>query len=41
MNNLIKTIKAMKKDGKIIIIVTHDYEFIKMAKENVVKFVDE
>ncbi|MCI6609736.1 MAG: ABC transporter ATP-binding protein [Ezakiella sp.] len=39
MRNLIKVIKEMKEDGKIIIIITHDYEFIKMTQENVVKFV--
>lgn len=37
--SLIKVIKEMKEDGKIIIIITHDYEFIKMAQENVIKFI--
>lgn len=31
----------MKEDGKIIIIITHDYEFIKMAQENVIKFIND
>ncbi len=41
MINLIKILKKMKEQNKIIIIITHDYEFIKMAGGNVVEFVDE
>lgn len=41
MKNLVRVIKEMKEDNKIVIIVTHDYEFIKMASENVVRFVNE
>lgn len=39
MGKLVKWLKELKEEGKVILIVTHDYEFIKMAKENVVKFV--
>ena len=41
MINLIKILKKMKEQNKIIIIITHDYEFIKMDGGNVVEFVDE
>ena len=41
MINLIKILKKIKEQNKIIIIITHDYEFLKMAGGNVVEFVDE
>ncbi len=41
MEKTVKLIKEMKEEGKIIIIITHDYEFIKMAGEKVVKFINE
>lgn len=40
MKNLVNIIKGMKEEGKIIIIVTHDREFIKMTDEDVVKFIN-
>ena len=41
MKKTIEIIKEMKERGKVVIIVTHDYEFIKIANENVVEFIDE
>lgn len=40
MKKLVNSIKEMKQEGKTVIIVTHDREFIKMTDENVVKFVN-
>ena len=40
MKKTIEIIREMKNMGKIVIIVTHDYEFIKMVDENVVEFVN-
>ena len=40
MKKTIEIIREMKNMGKIVIIVTHDYEFIKMVNENVVEFVN-
>ena len=40
MKKIIEIIREMKNMGKIVIIVTHDYEFIKMVDENVVEFVN-
>lgn len=40
MKKTIEIIRDMKNMGKIVIIVTHDYEFIKMVDENVVEFVN-
>ena len=41
MEKLIGFLKEMKKQNKTIIIITHDYEFIKSADENVLEFVNE
>ncbi|MDY3006717.1 ABC transporter ATP-binding protein [Anaerococcus sp. AGMB00486] len=41
MEKLVKIIKKMKKDGKTVIIVSHDYEFISMANENILEFVND
>lgn len=36
---MIKLIKEMKLEGKTVLIVTHDYEFIKLSDENIIEFV--
>lgn len=41
MTKLISFLKEMKKQNKTIIIITHDYEFIKSADENILEFVNE
>lgn len=41
MQRLIEIIKQMKITGKTIIIISHDYEFIKNTNENIVEFVNE
>lgn len=41
MKKLISFLKEMKKQNKTIIIITHDYEFIKSADENILEFVNE
>ena len=41
MKKLIGFLKEMKKQNKTIIIITHDYEFIKSADENILEFVNE
>ena len=41
MQRLIDIIKQMKNAGKTIIIISHDYEFIKNTDENIVEFVNE
>ena len=41
MKKLINFLKEMKKQNKTIIIITHDYEFIKSADENILEFVNE
>lgn len=41
MQRLIDIIKQMKNAGKTIIIISHDYEFIKNTNENIVEFVNE
>ena len=41
MKKLISLLKEMKKQSKTIIIITHDYEFIKSADENILEFVNE
>ena len=41
MQRLIDIIKQMKIAGKTIIIISHDYEFIKNTDENIVEFVNE
>lgn len=41
MKKLIGFLKEMKKQNKIIIIITHDYEFIKSTDENILEFVNE
>ena len=41
MQRLIEIIKQMKHAGKTIIIISHDYEFIKNTDENIVEFVNE
>ena len=40
MKKTIEIIRDMKNMGKIVIIVTHDYEFIKMVNENVVEILN-
>lgn len=39
MKRLIGILKGMKDEGKTIIVISHDYEFIKNSKENIVEFV--
>lgn len=39
MKRLIDILKEMKDEGKTIIVISHDYEFIKNSKENIVEFV--
>ena len=39
MKRLIDILKEMKEAGKTIIVISHDYEFIKNSKENIVEFV--
>ncbi len=39
MKRLIGILKEMKDEGKTIIVISHDYEFIKNSKENIVEFV--
>ena len=39
MKRLIGILKEMKEAGKTIIVISHDYEFIKNSKENIVEFV--
>lgn len=41
MQRLIEIIKQMKNAGKTIIIISHDYEFIKNTDENIVEFINE
>ena len=38
MNTLINFLHAMEREGKLIIIITHDYEFIKNCGGNIYEF---
>lgn len=39
MKKTIEFIKDMEKEGKTVIIISHDYEFIKSCGGNIIEFV--